>query len=103
MTDMIKRGDLLPEWSVTLTDDKVPIDLTTAASIRVIGTRAGVVVIDQTVTGNASGVITMPWPAGSTDVAGLIQFEVEVTWPGAKPQTFPPSGYLSTRINQDLD
>lgn len=86
----IYRGDLKPDLVVTLTDGGVPINLTSAASIRLIGTRLGVVVIDVLVTGTSQGVVTYLWAEQDTAVIGDIDIEVEVMWPGDKPQTFRP-------------
>lgn len=104
MTDKIKRGDLLPAWQATLTDAGSPVDLSAATSIRVLGHRDGALVISRTIAGPYStvGVVTMPWEAADTAAVGTIQFEVEVTWPGSRPQTFPPDDYLPTRVYQDL-
>lgn len=88
------RGDLKPDLEITLTDDRTPVNLTTAASIRVIGTRNGTVAFDRAATGNTAGVIVMPWQTGDTSTVGRISVEVEVTWPGAKPQTFRPTSVV---------
>ncbi len=92
----IARGDLLPPLTANLTNTSTagvttPVDLTTATSIRVIGRRAGATtnLFDRTVTGTSGGVVTMQWQTADTAVAGRIKVEVEVTWPGSKPQTFP--------------
>lgn len=104
----IKRGDLLPALTATLTDTiagvVTPVNLTTATSIRVIGRResATVNLFDRAVTGGADGKVTMAWQAGDTSVSGRIYIEVEVMWPGSKPQTFPPSSQLVVRVEDDL-
>ncbi len=106
MTDVfqIKRGDNLPDLVADISGDQGPVDLTSATQIRVLGVRNGDLVIQQTagVTGSAEGVVTMPWPDGSTDVAGLIGFEFEVTWPGGKKQTFPADGLVWAEVTPDL-
>lgn len=84
------RGDLKPDLQITLTDDATPVDLTTAASIRLIGMRGSTVAIDEDVTGTAEGVVTYEWQLADTATTGRILVEVEVTWPGEKPQTFRP-------------
>ncbi len=105
----IKRGDLLPVLTATLTDTPAggvaaPINLTTATGIRVIGRRAGVAtnLFDRTVTGTAAGVVTMPWQAADTAIAGRLWVEIEVTWPGSKPQTFPARGQLAVDVYDDF-
>lgn len=102
MTDKIKRGDLLPAWTATLTDGTVPVDLTAATSILVKGYKPDGTTISRTVTGDANGVVTMAWQATDTEAVGDFLAEIEVTWPGSKPQTFPADGYLVTRIYQDI-
>lgn len=98
----MKQHDLLPAVTITLTDGATPVDLTGAASIKVIAARYGVPAFTRAVTGSDVGVIVMPWQVGDTAVAGSIDLEVEVTWPGAKPQTFPARGYLRVEILPDL-
>lgn len=100
----IKRGDALPALVADLSGDDGPVDLTSATAIRVLGVRDGQLVIQQAtgVTGSNQGVVTMPWPNGSTDVAGLIGFEFEVTWPGGKKQTFPADGLVYAEVTPDL-
>lgn len=97
----IKRGDSLPDLVADLAGDTGPVDLT-GATIKVLGTRAGALVINQEVSGSAQGVVTMPWPSGSTDVPGLIGFEFEVTWPGGRRQTFPDVGLVWVEVTPDL-
>ena len=84
------RGDLEPDLVVTCYDDTTPVDLTGASSMKIIGSRDGMVLFSRPVTGTAEGLITMSWEAGDTAEVGRIQVEVEVTWPGSRPQTFRP-------------
>lgn len=86
-------GDLLPVLEITLSADD-PVDLTLADSILIIGrlnnkqtplfSRAP---STQNVVGDTT-VLTMNWQVGDTVKAGEIKLEVEVLWPGDKPQTF---------------
>lgn len=107
MTDRIKRGDLLPRWEAILYDGAPKAgneitDLANASSIRVLGRKDGVLLVDRSATGtNTSGHVWLDWQTGDTLDVGTIHFEVEVTWPGVKPQTFPPRGFLDTHIYQD--
>lgn len=98
----IKRGDLMPLLAGTLTDKDTPVDLSTAVVVRVLGYKDGVLVINRSVTGSADGRFTMAWDPPDTATTGDILMEVEVTWPGAKPQTFPNGGYEVVRVVQDL-
>lgn len=108
MTDKIKRGDLLPTWRVTLYDGEAvagnEVDLSTATGVVIIGKMDDTVIIDRraATSANATGEVTMEWQAADTDTAGAILFEVEVTWPGGKPQTFPVDDYLVTTVYEDL-
>lgn len=103
MTFVIKRGDRDPSMVATLTDSGAAVDLTTATSVRIVGTRHGVVVVDvnQAGPGAANGEVTLDWPVGSTDLLGLILFEYVVTWPSGKEQTFPNDGFERARVSLD--
>lgn len=104
MTDKIKRGDLLPAWRVTLLNGETPVDLSAATEVRVLAWRSNALLINRVLPGPypTDGALSMPWEAADTATAGDLLFEVQVTWPGSRPQTFPPDGYLVTRVYQDL-
>ena len=109
MTDKIKRGDLLPQWRATLYDGEAvagnEVDLSPATAVVLIAkNEAGTVVINRraATSYNASGVVTMDWQVADTATAGVLAFEVEVMWPGSKPQTFPVDDYLLTTVYEDL-
>lgn len=92
----IKRGDLKPDLVIDLTDDpentgtRVPFDPTAAESIRIIGVRGTTVVFDRApTTTTPSGELRMEWQPADTATVGRIFVEVELTWPGGKPQTIP--------------
>lgn len=102
MTDKIKQGDLRPRWEATLYDGDVALDLSTASTVKVIFQKPDGNVVTRTVTGGSDGVVAMDWQPGDTDQLGKMLFEVEVTWPVAKPQTFPVDDYLATTVYQDL-
>jgi hypothetical protein len=109
MTDKIKRGDLLPQWKVTLFDGEPvagnEVDLSPATGVVIIAKKEdGSVLINRraATSFNGSGVVTMDWQAADTVAAGVLAFEVEVMWPGAKPQTFPVDDYLLTTVYEDL-
>ncbi len=96
-----KAGDSAPDLVIDLTGDDGPADLTTAVGIRILGTRKGITTIDRTVTGTTEGRVSMAWQPGDATV-GVTGFEVEVTWPGGKVQTFPNRGLLWVRFTPDL-
>lgn len=99
----MKQHDTAPPLVATLTDAGTPIDLTAATGIKVIGSQAGAVKFSRTVTGSNAGVVQMPWQAADTATPGVINIEVEVTWPGnGGVQSFPASGYLTVIIERDL-
>ena len=104
MTDKIKQGDLLPSWSCTLFNAGAVVDLSAATAVRVKALRGSALVIDRVATtATALGVVTLDWLVGDTDEPCRLDFEVEVTWPGSLPQTFPPNARLATTIYQDAD
>lgn len=101
--DRIKQGDLAPSWSAHLYDAAGPVPLTSAVEIRVKGTFDGVQIIDRVVAGDDDGLVQMEWAPGDTDTPGVIRFEVQVTWPGNRPQTFPARGTVDTVVYPDSD
>lgn len=99
-------GDLKPDLSITLSADSA-VDARDALSIRVIGTRGATILFDRpiqpadvTFTGGKSYFV-MEWQAGDTDRPGLINGQVEVMWPGDKPQTFPFN--TTIEVTRDAD
>lgn len=119
----IKQHDLETPLRIRLTDTdpddpteqrQIPVDLTAAVKVTVIGQHQADLNshFEHEVTGSgADGVVVMPWSVGDTDVAGVIDVEVQVDWPGTppRPQTFPngssklnPSGYMTVIIQEDL-
>lgn len=95
------RGDLKPDLSITCYDGADPVNLSTASTVKVIGVRDGVALFNRAATSaGADGVVTMEWQAGDTSTVGQIAVEVEVTWPGGKPQTFRPAE--SVKVEPDL-
>lgn len=105
----IKRNDLLPILEAILQDaSRNPIDLSNAVSIvfhlreekgAKLKIEDGVVVIDAN---PKTGKITYSWVDTDTDTSGVFLGEFEVTWTGAKKQTFPSKGYISVQIIDDL-
>lgn len=99
-------GDLKPDLEVTLSSPDEVVDTSTAASIRIIGKQDGEILFDRAPTSDTqvddTSVVTMEWQAGDTDEPGRITIEVEVTWPGTKPQTFRASGGVDLFRDFDL-
>lgn len=111
------QGDLKPDFSTLLEDveldkdgeevSRTPVaDLGVADEVRLIGviTAPGqqqAPLFDREVsTVDGDGNVTMEWEDGDTDTVGLIQTEVEVMWPGQKPQTYRTAELI--RILPDL-
>lgn len=88
-------GDLEKPLSGVCTDDGTPVDLTTATAVTVHVRRPDATVLTRaaTVTTPATGVWSMPWQVGDLSLAGSYWCEVQVTWPGDRPQTFGPSRF----------
>lgn len=97
-------GDLKPDLVLTLSADS-PVDVLSATDIRILGRHDDTLVFDRepnltTIDGDTS-VLTMYWQDGDTDNVGRVTVEVEVTWPGLKPQTFRAKGGVD--IASDFD
>jgi hypothetical protein len=99
-------GDLEPDLKVTLSSATEAVDITTASSVRIIGRRGLDIIFDRaptdTIIDGDTSVVTMEWGAGDTDERGRIQIEVEVTWPGTRPQTFRADGGVDILTDFDL-
>lgn len=101
MTLEIKRGDTEPRLHVTLYNGKTPINLS-LATIKVIGTRNNLRVLEATTTGTTNGVVEYEWDPADTDEVGTMLVELEVTYADGGVQTFPKSGYITISILPDL-
>jgi hypothetical protein len=105
----IKQNDLLPILEAILQDvNGNPVDLGPASSI-VFHLReegdASLKIEDGVVETDANpktGKVTYSWVDTDTDTNGLFLGEFEVTWAGAKLQTFPSVGYISIAVIDDL-
>ena len=105
----IKQNDLLPTLEAILQDIKGnPVDLGPASGIvfhlreengSTLKIKDGVVVVDAN---PATGKVTYSWINTDTDTNGIFLGEFEVTWAGAKKQTFPSRGYISVKVIDDL-
>jgi hypothetical protein len=119
MTDQLiigmKRNDLLPVFRVRLTDANNPggVDLSAATEVRLLmanlaGLKVNHVMVVEDQTQPATlGVVHYEWTGTDTDTSGDFNAEIQVTWPGALPQTWPVStdpapDYMIVRIQKDL-
>ena len=102
-----KTGDTWPPLEITLTDAGQPVDLSTATAIAFHSAPKA----PATITINApmqpadpvNGVVRYLWQPGDLDEAGTFRAEAEVTWADGTIQTFPPDGYLSYTVADQLD
>ena len=107
ITFRVKQNDLEPSLLVQLLDDETPLtNLAGASSVRcVITTRdKSTEIADRTmeVVDADNGWVEMTLQAGDTATVGYFIFEIEVTWPNARPQTFPVNGYGRFVVTDDL-
>lgn len=94
MTNLeMRRGDLKPDLVIDLTDDNGPIPLSTATTVNVVARQNGALLFKRSVP-LEDGVATMEWQVSDTDIAGTILVEVEIVWPGVKPQTVRPDNLV---------
>ena len=90
-------GDLEPAMSGTVLNGTTPVDLTTATAVMAHIRRSDGTTISRAVTlGNQvtlPGTWSLAWVTGDLTNAGGYQVELEITWPGARPQTFSGAGF----------
>lgn len=98
----IKRKDTRPSLRITCSDDGVPVDLTTAQEVRVVGVLDEAIKMNRAVSGSATGDVVVEWLPTETNTAGRMQVEVQVTWADGGVQTFPGHRYLEVEIIPDL-
>lgn len=105
---IMKQHDLEPSLEVQLLDGLTPIDLTSATDVLfIMKNRKGIkatgsmTIADQTILDNR-GLARYDWSLGDTDTSGQYNAEVQVTWPGPRPQTFPADAYMLVDVQKDL-
>jgi hypothetical protein len=106
---VLKKGDLLPIIIRTLKDAAgAAVDLT-GTTCKFIMRRVGAAtakvnaaaVVDANQVAN-KGKVSYTWVAADVDTAGVYEAEWQVTFSGAKPETFPNDGYLVIKIADEL-
>lgn len=101
----MKQHDLLPQLQCGLLNGTVPVDLTTAASVKFLMSNVIVGLVTNaaaSITTAATGQVAYTWVSGDTALAGVFKAEFEVTWSTGKKQTFPNDSYLQVKIVADL-
>jgi hypothetical protein len=102
---IIKQNDLEPPLQVTLLDGTTPVDLTLATGVLFLMKNSGglkvnyAMVVDPNPT---TGKVSYAWISGDTDTVGQYSAEIQVTWPAARPQTFPVDKYFVVDVQKDL-
>jgi hypothetical protein len=102
----LKKGDLLPVWSPTLTDDDgnpEPLGDAIKVEARIVkpdGTKLAL--RECTIADDAStGVVTLTWIAGDTDTPGRLKIEFVVTYAGGT-KTFPSVAFARVQVAESL-
>lgn len=109
----IKQHDLEPPLVVTILDSGLAVDLTTVVSARLmmrnlaagLKVNRAMTILDQTDPDNL-GKVKLDWQGLDTDTVGDFNAEIEIMWPGNRPQTFPAQKalkYFKIRVLNDLD
>ncbi len=91
MSKTMVRGDRLPTYRVTLTQDNTPVNLTGAtARFRMWADGAATNKVDalMTLVDAAGGVVDYAWAVGDTDTVGVYRSEVEVTFADGRQRTW---------------
>lgn len=103
----MKAHDQLPSIQASLLNGDSPVDLTTAVSVKFImaASPSGTVKVNSTavIVDAPNGIVRYDWITADTNTVGNYQGEWQVTWPGAKQQSFPTTSYHSIAILADLD
>lgn len=101
----LKQHDTWPPLDATLEDAAGPINLTTAASVKLIlKTPSG----STTITGTCSivsavaGTVRYLWQTSDTASVNTFNAEFEITWNDGKIETVPNSGYFEVSVVADL-
>jgi hypothetical protein len=90
-------NDLEPPIAGTVLNGSVGVDLTSATTVVAHIKRSDDTTISRAVTPGdqttAPGSWTLPLVTGDLPSSGAYAIEVQVTWPGTRPQTFGPTSF----------
>ena len=104
----IKQNDTAPDLEGICRDGNgSPVDLTGATVVfHMRLAPAGTVKVTSGVMGAVGNAVRgrqrYTWTASDTDTAGLYEGEVQVTFTNGKVRTFPPDGYFTVSIVDDI-
>ena len=102
----IKQNDTRPILELHLTLNGSPLDLTGAASVKLLmaSTPGGATTVTRpgTITTPASGITQFTFQAADTATVGMYNAEVEITWSAGAIETVPNADYISIEIVDDL-
>lgn len=105
---IIKQHDLEPPIRVTLLDGTKPVDLSAASEVRFFMKNKDGLKVSQVMSvedqSNAAnhGRVSYAWQSGDTDTVSSYSAEIQVTWIGSRPQTFPADKYFTVDVQKDL-
>lgn len=102
---IVKQNDHLIPLDAVLEDQNGVIDLTTAASVKVIcKTATGAVSFTGTctVTNAAAGAVRYLLTSSNLGTVNTYKGEFEITWSSGRIQTVPNTGYFELVVEADL-
>lgn len=101
----LKQHDTYPPIDATLTDQVGPINLTLAASVKIILKTVGggsTITGTCTIVSAAAGTVRYQLTAIQTATVNTYQGEFEITWTNGDITTVPNNDYFSVEIKADL-
>lgn len=111
MAFKIKRHDLRPYLPAQFfkPDGTTPLPLSAAVAVYFI-VRSKTAATDAApllrkpcvITDAVNGLVEYRWAVGDTDLSGNFNYEFEIMWPNAEPQTIPADSYLDLIVLDDL-
>ena len=101
----MKKGDSDPPFRAQVRDALNPdgVDLTVASSAKLLIPALGIsatLTIENQVTNK--GWVNRAWGVNEVNLSGTHNLEVEITWANGTKRTFPPYGYNTLVVDDDL-